>query len=236
MTIPTEQDVARAALGEVRLYVPNDWFDLLETGFDDEAARARITELIRLSYPERDSELRGIFVEAVMTWRMALLQQGTLLHGIVCVPPAEIPGGAAWQVMAGVVNVPPIVADLDLGEVVARLLGDEFKDQQMYTEAYATAMGLGVGAVARPHLDQTGAMVTPDGLPGGSTPREQTTQIGLGIALSCPPSGGYGLLVVGSCLDPDHTAALGSLVGVIAGGSIISASDPFNETTKQTGS
>ena len=75
-------------------------------------------------------------------------------------------------------------------------------------------MGFGVGAVARPHLDQTGAMVTLDDPPGRSASGEQKTQIGLGIALSCSPSGGYILLVVGGCLEPDQTAALGSLVGV----------------------
>lgn len=210
-------------LGEIELFVPTDWFDLLEDGWDDEAARARIEDLVRRSYPQHDAELRADFVQAMMLWRRTLLDQGVLLDGLVAVPPEETgtEHGATWQIMAGVVDLPTIDPDIDLAEVVVRLLGSRPDAATAYMETYTTEMGLGFGLLDRPVLGRDGTMSVPGS--GVAPPQDESeviAQIGLAVALACPPGGGRGLLVVGNCLDSTQVYGLGALVAVIAGRSV----------------
>ena len=231
MSTPTDTPVE--SLGEIQLFVPTDWFDLLEDGWDDEAARARIADVVRRSYPQHDPELRADFVQAMMLWRRTLLDQGVILDGLIAVPPEQTGDehGATWQVMAGVVDLPTIDPDIDLGEVVLRLLGSRPDASTAYMESYPTEMGLGFGLLDRPVLLQDGSMSVPG---SGVVPPEDESQvvaqIGLAVALACPPGGGRGLLVVGNCFDPSQLYGLGALVAVIAGRSVFTGAAQPGET------
>jgi len=224
-------------LGEIELFVPTDWFDLLEDGWDDDAARARIEDLVGRSYPRQDAGTRAEFVQAMMLWRRTLLDQGVILDGLVAVPPEQTGDehGATWQVMAGVVDLPTLDPDIDLGEVVARLLGSRPDAGTAYTESYPTEMGLGFGLLDRPVLLRDGSMAVPgSGVAPPEDESEVVAQVGLAVALACPPGGGRGLLVVGNCLDSTQVYGLGALVAVIAGRSVFATADR-NGGTDQAG-
>jgi hypothetical protein len=215
-------------LGEIRLFVPTDWFDLLEDGQDDDAARARIADMVARSYPQHDEALRADFVQAMMAWRRTLLDQGVILDGLIAVPPEQAGDerGATWQVMAGVVDLPTSDPDIDLGEVLVRLLGSRPDASTAYLESYTTDMGLGFGLLDRPVLLRDGSMSVPGS--GVAVPEDESevvAQVGLAVALACPPGGGRGLLVVGTCLDSSQVYGLGALVAVIAGRSVFTGAE-----------
>ena len=216
------------SLGEVQLFVPTDWFDLLQDGWDDEAARARVEDVVRRSYPRHDAAVRADFVQAMMLWRRTLLDQGVILDGLIAVPPEETGDehGATWQVMAGVVDLPAVAPDIDLAEVVLRLLGGRPDASTAYMESYPTAMGLGFGLLDRPVLLRDGSMSVPgSGVAPPEDESEVVARIGLAVALACPPGGGRGLLVVGNCFDASQLYGLGALVAVVAGRSVFTGAD-----------
>lgn len=219
------QDTAAGpeALGEIRLFVPTDWFDLMADGADEDAARDRVADVVRRSYPHQDDATRADFTDAMMAWRRRLFDDGVVMDGLIAVPPGQAGAerGATWQVMAGVVELPAADPDIDLGEVMVRLAGAQPGSDTAYLESYTTDMGLGFGYLDRPVLGADG----PAAVPGATTapPADAAgvvSQVGLAVALACPPGGGRGLLVVGTCLDPGQVYGLGALVAVIAGRSV----------------
>ncbi|GAA1929652.1 hypothetical protein GCM10009837_64180 [Streptomyces durmitorensis] len=216
--------------GTVRLFAPDDWFDLA-ADIDEEAAHARCTDLIDRSYPHREPGLRADFTAALMAWRQALREQGVIMYGLVTVPDSEA-GPAVWQIMATVVEVPRVGNDLDLGEVVSRLLGQELTGRLVYTEAYPTRMGVGLGVISQPSMSPDGELALfPHPDLGGDD-----SHIGLALSLSCPPSGGRGLLVVGNCLESEQVVALAGVVALIGGNSTFDDEGPSgNEASGHDG-
>ncbi|CAL9543659.1 hypothetical protein [Streptomyces sp. enrichment culture] len=212
---PLSTSPLRHPLGSVQLYAPTDWFDLLADGDDEEAARTRCADLINRSYPHKAAGPRQEYTDALMAWRRVLLAQGVITHGVVAVPEGEY-GRAVWQISAGVVDVGPSNQDVDLGEVLARHFGQELRGRQVYTESFPTAMGIGMGIISQPELlsaDRTELFPDP---PAARTARP-LAKLGLAVCLACPPGGGRGLMVVGTCLDAEQVLAMASIVALIAG-------------------
>ncbi|MET7810085.1 hypothetical protein ABZT26_04415 [Streptomyces sp. NPDC005395] len=217
MTVPPPLDVSalRHPLGSVLLYAPTDWFDLLADGDDEEAARTRCSDLISRSYPHKAAGSRQAYTDALMAWRRVLLAQGVITHGVVAVPEGEY-GRAVWQISAGVVEVAEVNQDVDLGEVLARHFGQELRGRQVYTESFPTEMGIGMGIISQPELlsaDRTELFPEP-ATAGAGRP---LAKLGLAVCLACPPGGGRGLMVVGTCLDAEQVLSMASIVALIAG-------------------
>ncbi|MGW3508088.1 hypothetical protein [Streptomyces sp. NPDC000994] len=214
----------RQISGAVELYAPTDWFDLVADA-DEASARERCADLINRSYPEHEPSLRADLTVALMEWRRILRERGLITYGLVCVP-EEDGGPAVWQILASVVEVPTVRTDINLSEIMVRLLGEELEGRQIYTESYPTRMGLGLGVISQP-------VMSPDGELTLFPTQEQETaaetsaagRIGLAISLSCPPGGERALLVVGNCLDAEQVVPLAGVVAVIAGNSFFAESD-----------
>ncbi|MGQ0464266.1 MAG: hypothetical protein ACT4QG_02985 [Sporichthyaceae bacterium] len=216
--------------GLAELYLPADWLDLLDDGPGpdaDQAAGVRFAQLIATTLPGAGPELVAAGAQALLAWRARLLGRGVIGHGVVNVPLDEhgeptttAPGidhdrWACWHVLVGVVALPPTVAELDLGEFLARVLGHRLDPACSYLEAFPTAMGCGTGLLLQPALLPGPLAVpespAPDPAPGAGP------HYGLTAALSFAHGGGCGLLVTGVCLDPDQLVGLGALVALIAG-------------------
>jgi hypothetical protein len=196
-------------LGSVKLCVPHDWFDLLADGADREAARSRCAEIVRRTYPTASEDRRNEFVNALMAWHETLLGSGVLVYGIVSAPMPDDPATAAnWQVFAGVVDVPAASTEVDLGALLAQAYGAR-AEGPTYQESFTTDMGIGLGFITQPVIRVAGDQ---DAL--------SQAQIGLVGALSCPPGGERGLLVLGISLTPEHVWELAGLVAAIAGRSV----------------
>lgn len=223
----------------VDLYAPDDWVDLLEENppgaAGDAVARARFVDLIQAALPTADPTIASAGAEALMSWRARMEEQGVISHGMINVPldaagepleagAADIDRWACWHILTAVLRVPPISPELDLGEFVARVLGQHFDPAGSYLESFVTDMGCGTGLLLTPELDpSTTADPNASRPPAAETAGEDLTtthgpptHYGLAAALSCPPGGGTGLLVTGVCLDPEEIAALGAVVAVIA--------------------
>ncbi|MFJ7767337.1 hypothetical protein ACIQ1J_02575 [Streptomyces sp. NPDC097107] len=227
MTVSPPLDVSalRDPLGSVLLYAPTDWFDLLADGHDEEAARARCADLVNRSYPHKAIGPRQAYTDALMAWRRVLLNQGVITHGVVAVPEGEY-GRAVWQISAGVVEVPAANQDVNLGEVLARRFGQELRGRQVYTESFPTEMGIGMGIISQPEVHSADRTeLFPEaakaeagvGEGGGAGAARPLAKLGLAVCLACPPGGGRGLLVVGTCLDAEQVLAMASIVALIAG-------------------
>ncbi|MCT7352308.1 hypothetical protein N4P33_08980 [Streptomyces sp. 15-116A] len=192
-------------LGRVNLFVPKDWFDLLSDGMNREATRSRCADIVRRTYPTVPGHRQDQFVDALMEWHTTLLTSGVLLYGIVSAPLPEEPETAVnWQVMAGVIDVPNLSADVDLGALLSQAYGARMEGPS-YQESFTTDMGIGFGFISQPVV----------GPRDGSDSSGAT--IGLVGALSCPPGGRQGLLVIGISLTPEHVWELAGLVSAIAG-------------------
>ncbi|KOX45199.1 MULTISPECIES: hypothetical protein [Streptomyces] len=230
MTVSPPLDVSalRHPLGSVLLYAPTDWFDLLADGDDEEAARTRCSDLINRSYSHKAAGSRQAYTDALMAWRRVLLAQGVITHGVVAVPEGEY-GRAVWQISAGVVEVATVNQDVDLGEVLARHFGQELRGRQVYTESFPTEMGIGMGIISQPELfsaDRTELFPEP-ATAGAARP---LAKLGLAVCLACPPGGGRGLMVVGTCLDAEQVLSMASIVALIAGKSIfLEQKDPVED-------
>lgn len=206
-----------SALGQVALYVPNDWFDLLTDGEDTAAIRRYFREMIDRSYPHEGCHVRKDFTEALLFWRASLLRQGMITQGIVAVPEDVDNGPATWQISAGVVEVPAVSDDLNITALMERQLGSELQDREVYLESFPTEMGLGFGVISQPEYSHDGTF---DAFPPLRDPRPRTSdtpRIGQAIVLATPSGGGLGLLVIGYCLDPEQTLALAAVVATIGG-------------------
>ncbi|MFE0182298.1 hypothetical protein [Streptomyces olivaceus] len=212
---PLEASALRDPLGSVLLYAPTDWFDLLADGDDEEAARTRCVDVINRSYPHKAAGPRQAYADALMAWRQVLLSQGVIAHGVVAVPEGEY-GRAVWQISAGVVEVSTVHQDVDLGEVLARHFGQELRGRQVYTESFPTEMGIGMGVISQPELISVNRTeLFPEPRTAGST--RPLAKLGLAVCLACPPGGGRGLMVVGTCLDAEQVLSMASVVALIAG-------------------
>jgi hypothetical protein len=198
--------------GEVQLFVPPDWFDLMADGTDREATRARCAEIVRLTYPNTPVERREEFTDGLLYCYDRFLVDGVLMYGVITAPLPSTGTQAVWQVYAGIVAVPERPDEMDLGALLAQVFDEQFAERTAYVERFTTDMGLGFGFISQPPV------LVPrdwDGDPG----TEMRT--GLAGVLSCPPDGGKGLLVIGTCLDPDQVRELAGLVAVIAGHSVL---------------
>ncbi|MDI6519203.1 MULTISPECIES: hypothetical protein [Streptomyces] len=218
------------AAGAVNLYAPTDWFDLVED-ISEDSARARYEDLINRSYPQHEPSVRADFTAALLTWREILRKQGLISYGLVTVP-AKDGGPAVWQIMAAVVDVPTVQADLDLGEVAVRLLGEELEGRAAYTESYPTQMGLGLGIISQPVMSPEGDLTLFPAEEAQSGADASVGRIGLAVSLSCPPGGDHGLLVVGNCLDPEQVVPLAGVVAVIGGNSTFVDDVPDTDETE----
>ncbi|MEG3629607.1 hypothetical protein [Streptomyces poriticola] len=217
---PLEVSARQDALGSVLLYAPTDWFDLLADGDDEDAARLRCTDLIGRSYPHKPADVRQAYTDALMAWRRVLLDQGVITHGVVAVPDGEY-GRAVWQISIGVVEVPAVNQDVNLGEVLARHFGQGLQGRQAYTESFPTEMGLGMGIISQPELLSPDKVELFPKLAAADADEPEAprplAKLGLAGCLACPPGGGPGLLVVGNCLDAEQVLAMASIVALIAG-------------------
>ncbi|MFE0132022.1 hypothetical protein ACFWY6_10660 [Streptomyces sp. NPDC059037] len=197
--------------GFIKFFVPPDWFDLMADGGDRQATRARCAELIRLTYPDTPDERREEFTDVLMFRYDHLFANGVLMNGVVTAPLPSTGAQVVWQVYAGIVAVPPGPPELDLGALLSRVFDEAFLEGMAYVERFTTDMGIGVGFMAQPPVE------VPTGWEIDVPPNLRT---GLAGVLSCPPEGGRGLLVMGTCLDPDQVRELAGLVAVIAGHSV----------------
>lgn len=203
-------------LGEVKFFVPPDWFDLMADGRDREATRARCAELVRLTYPNTPAERRADFTEGLLYCYDKYLADGVLMYGVITTPLPSTGSQAVWQVYGGVVDVPERPDELDLGALMERVFDEHFAQTMAYVERFTTAMGEGFGFISQPEVQVPGDW---DAHPDGQL------RTGLAGVLACPPEGGKGLLVIGTCLDPDQVRELAGLVAVIAGHSVFVSSD-----------
>ncbi|MFF9125770.1 hypothetical protein ACF09J_21105 [Streptomyces sp. NPDC014889] len=214
---------SRQTSGAVELYAPTDWFDLVADS-DEASARERCADLINRSYPEHDPSLRADLTAALMEWRRILRERGLITYGLVCVP-EEDGGPAVWQILASVVEVPTAGTDVNLSEIMVRLLGEELEGRQVYTESYPTRMGLGLGVISQPVMSPEGELTLfPTQEQEMVAETSAVGRIGLAISLSCPPGGGRALLVVGNCLDAEQVVPLAGVVALIAGNSFFAES------------
>ncbi|MEV6313921.1 hypothetical protein [Streptomyces sp. NPDC051776] len=141
----------------------------------------------------------------------ALFADGVLMYGTITAPLPSTGAHAAWQVYAGVVDVPSSPDELDLGELMAQTFGKEYSEVGAYTESFVTDMGLGFGFMAQP----------PVRVPEGTTDEtSDDCRIGLAGALACPVGGVQGLLVIGTSLNPEQVREMAGLVAAIAGRSV----------------
>ncbi|MGW6026447.1 hypothetical protein [Streptomyces sp. NPDC055099] len=198
---------AAPPLGTVQLFVPQDWFDLLEDGADRDATRKRCTEIVQKTYPTVPRERQAQFVDALMAWYGHLLSSGTVLYGIASGPlPGEAKTIANWQVMAGVIDVPAVSEELDIGALLATVAEPQ-TEEPSYQESFTTDLGIGFGLITQSTIQ---------------TPQEDgddeslSAQIGVVRALTCPPGGGRGILFIGVSLDPSHVGELAGLLAVMA--------------------
>lgn len=248
-------DWSRPAVGEVELFVPHDWFDLLaDTPPGPEAdadADARFAQLLAETFPAMDKATLDAGVDALLALRAAMFDAGIISHGVVNCPrdPAADPAEAArrvvesgdrstwvtWHVLSALIEVPAVTPELDVGELMARLLGQDLDPDASHVESFATEMGCGTGLIMQPTFPSAAAAVAA-GQPQGADavanldlpdPGPEPVRFGLAAALASAPGGGPALLVVGMSVDPTQVLELGCLVAAIAGNSRIhAASDP----------
>ncbi|MEV7884228.1 hypothetical protein ACWD3I_37345 [Streptomyces sp. NPDC002817] len=197
--------------GEVKLFVPSDWFDLLADGRDRAATRARCADLVRLTYPDTPPERREEFTDGLLYCYDRFLADGVLMYGVITAPLPSTGAQAVWQVYGGVVAVPERPEEMDLGVLLTQVFDEQFAEKAAYIENFNTDMGLGIGFISQPPV------LVPRDWDGDAGTDMRT---GLAGVLSCPPEGGKGLLVIGTCLDPDQVRELAGLVAVIASRSV----------------
>jgi hypothetical protein len=202
--------------GQVKFCVPPDWFDLMADGSDREATRARCAELVQLTYPNTPPERREVFTDGLMYCYERLSAEGVLMYGVITAPLPSTGAQAAWQVYAGVVAVPHTPAEMDLGALLARVFDGKFQQNVAYVERFTTEMGIGFGFLAQPPIP------VPEDWDGDVA---QDARTGLAGVLACPPEGGRGLLVIGTCLDPEQVRELAGLVAFIGGHSVFLSTD-----------
>jgi hypothetical protein len=209
--LSTAIDTTGFGPGEVNLFVPPDWFDLMADGTDREATRARCADLVRLTYPNTPLERREEFTNGLLYCYDRFLADGVVMYGVITAPLPSTGMQAVWQVYGGVVAVPERPAEMDLGKLLAQVFDQQFAEKMAYVEKFPTDMGLGFGFISQPPV-----LVPRDW--EGDAGKEMRT--GLAGVLSCSPDGGRGLLVIGTSLDPDQVRELAGLVAVIAGRSV----------------
>ncbi|MEV8016828.1 hypothetical protein AB0O76_10865 [Streptomyces sp. NPDC086554] len=222
-------------LGEVSLFAPTDWFDLLTDGQDDEAAQARIEQLVAQAYAHRDQGIRDSIADTFGTARRLFLDDGMISCGLIALPTTEEDGPVTWQICAGVIDVSPLDPDINAGEVLSRHFGERLEGKQVYVESFPTEMGTGFGLVSQPGITPSGEVDTfPELPPPGGAPvsSRYAAQLGMSAALSCPVGGGSGLLVVGNCLDPEQVVSLAALVALICGKSKVRRYEGEGEVTR----
>lgn len=213
--------VDASTTGRIALYIPQDWFDLLD-GEDVETADRRFQDLIDRSYPHENRHVRRDFTEALLHWRTSMLHQGVIAQGIVTVPEDGENGPVTWQISAGVVEVPKAPVDINLTALMEQQLGSRLRDREVHLESFPTEMGLGFGVITQPEFSRDGQFDAFPPLRDSSDPaalKSERVRIGLAIVLATPPGGGLGLLVIGYSLDPEQVLPLAAVVATIGGNS-----------------
>lgn len=209
-------------LGTHSLWLPPDWFDLLS---DDDAADAweRFAELAQRMAPDAGPAVWDRLTEGLVVWREQMLADGALVHGVVSAP-TEDGGRAEWQVLAGVVAVPDLTgAGVDAGALLYEGLSRQLpQDVPLYIEEFPTEMGHGVGIVTYPVVRRQDLQV-PEGTP--LDPTVDAVQFGVSLAVTAPPEGRQGLLVVGICADPQQVPELTAIVANMAARSTVTPAE-----------
>jgi hypothetical protein len=217
----------RTSVEVVDLCVPTDWAELLLPDAGD--AGACFDQLVRRSWPNGPAELWSGGTAVLTAWRDTALARGAVSHGVIS---ASLPDGtpARWQVVAGVVDLPP-QPDVDVTAVLGELIRAHESDLH-HVETFPTDMGLGVGMIGHREVRPSA------GLPGvpalGIAVGHDPIRMGTAAALACAPGAVRGLLVVGVCLAPEQVLELAALVAVMAGRSRIRPT-PTEDDTKDTG-
>ncbi|GAA5213201.1 hypothetical protein LV779_13005 [Streptomyces thinghirensis] len=201
--------------GEIQLFVPPDWFDLMADGTDRDATRERCADLVRRTYPDTSAERREEFTDGLLYCYDRYFADGVIMYGVITASLPSTGAQAVWQVYGGVVAVPGRPDELDLGALLSKVFDEQFAGATSYVERFSTDMGLGFGFIAQPPVR-----------PPSDWESESASDVRTGLAgvLSCPSDGGRGLLVIGTCLDPDQVRELAGLVAVIAGHSVFTPS------------
>ncbi|MGW7085928.1 hypothetical protein ACWGH2_20895 [Streptomyces sp. NPDC054871] len=214
----------RTPIGEAALFVPTDWFDLLTDGRDEERAAIRIKELVTLAYAHRPPDVQSSITDTFHAARRLFLDDGMISCGLITLETTDEDDAVTWQICAGVIEVSPLDPDISAGEVLARHFGEQLEGKQVYVESFPTAMGTGFGLVSQPGIHASGGVDTFPELPadgGAPVSSRYAAQLGMAAALSCPVGGGSGLLVVGTCFNPEQVVSLASLVALICGKSTV---------------
>lgn len=204
-------DAATAAGLDIEVPVPGDWLDLLE-GSEDEA-RERFTELVTDGNPRASAEQRDAVVGGMLDWRRFLLDQGAAMHGVVHAPHPD-GGHATWQVLGAVMPM-PTAGEVDLAELVSRVLGSRIDPDASVVETFETDLGTGVGLIAQPEIQPT-ADLPPELSALGVMPAGPV-RVGLAVAMAFPHTGGFGFLVMGMSVDPNQVLEVAAITAVIAG-------------------
>ncbi|UED85111.1 hypothetical protein [Streptomyces profundus] len=192
------------------LYLPTDWLNFLADGDDRDAARRRYERLIPQIYPNMPLEGHQEIVDGLMLWRDGLWTDGFLAHGIISVPARGKEKGAFWQILVAAMKLPSASAELDTTTLLQRMVGSSDLDHLTHVEKYQTEMGLGLGLIGRPPITLPGGDTVPD---VNGEPR----RTGMATALSYAPGAEFGIIAIGSCLDPEQDTQLAMLVALIAG-------------------
>lgn len=227
-THPASGPTAPHALsGSVDLFVPEDLFDLLAPDDRDEALE-EFCGLFSRMFPRAGEEDVANLAGGILRWRDRLLAAGTLLHGLVAVPPEDGEPPAHWHVFAGVVDVPR-TGELDTGSLLSRLVGRRVGEESGYTESYPTRMGWGAGLITQvapqPDPEVMGRAAPDTGMDADRAGGGLPPVLGLAAGLAGPHGGDHGLLVVGLCLDVERLLDMAAIVAVIAGESMIHTGD-----------
>ncbi|WP_062209212.1 hypothetical protein [Streptomyces sp. NBRC 109706] len=193
-----------------QLYLPTDWLNFLEDGDNRDAARRRYEQLMGRLYPNMPAEGHREIVDGLMLWRDSLWTGGFLAHGIISVPADGGEKAAFWQILVAAMKLPPTNAELDTSALLQRMVGSSELDYLTHVEQYQTEMGLGLGLIGRPPIT----------LPGGDIARGsdgEPRRTGMAAALSYAPGAEFGIIAIGSCLEPEQDRQLAMMVALIAG-------------------
>ncbi|RKN11968.1 hypothetical protein [Streptomyces radicis] len=199
-----------------QLYLPQDWFDILADGPDAEAAKARYGDVVARAFPDMPAEGHAEITAGLLRWRGHLWNNGFLTHGVIAVPEADDRKAALWQILVTTLRMPAMNPDIDPTALLRRMIPQSELGFVSHVEQYETDMGLGIGVMGRIPL------LPPGSLPEGVT---EAPQGGMAAAISCAPGAEYGLLVLGTCLDPEQDVMLAMLIALIAGKSRLAGTE-----------
>lgn len=210
--------------------------------------------MIASTFPAMDKATVDAGVDALLALRASLLDAGIISHGVVNCPaddeadPAEVMRRVAetgdtsqwrsWHILSAVVTMPAIPLEVDTGELIARMLGQDLDPDASHVESFATEMGCGTGLILQPEFPSAADAAAA----GGPAATDLLTDLdldgvepgparyGLAVGLSTPLGGGASLLAVGMCMEPGQVLEVAALVAAIAGNSRVHPADAAAES------